>query len=88
MTVNTNVLDFWELFVNKLIGDPILFLFVVLGVSAFALLKMKVPNEIFIVAMVSISAILSIYFRMPLLLIVLIFSLGFLGWMMLRIRRE
>lgn len=88
MAVNTNVLDFWNLLVNELIGDPFLFMIIALGVCALFLVKAKAPNEVLIITLFSVSAILSIYFGNLLLLIVVILGAGFTGWMMIRMTRS
>lgn len=88
MAVTYNFLDFYNLFVNEIVGNPNLFVIIALLLSAIVLIRMRAPVQVFIPTMVAVAGILAIRFRTPLLLIVVLFSFGFFGYMMARIRRE
>lgn len=88
MAVNYNFLDFYNVFVNEIVGNPTLFMILALLLSAVVLIKMRAPNQVFITTMVAVAGILAIFFRTPLLVITVLFAFGFFGYMMARIRRE
>lgn len=87
MTVNTNVLDFYNIFVNEIVGNPILFVILTLALCAIFLVRMRAPPIVFVITISAIGFILSIFFEVIYIMLIL-FVFGFIGFMMSRLRRE
>lgn len=82
-----DVLNFYDIFVNQLIGDPVLFIILVYVWAAIILVHAKANTQVFLFVMTVITGLLSIEF--PVLRWGLaLFGMGFVGWTMMRIRRE
>ena len=82
-----DTLNFYDLFVNQLIGDPVLFIIIVFGITLIVLVRTNAPSNLMNFILLVIAGILAIEF--PILRWgIAIFGLGFVGWVMIRIRRE
>lgn len=82
-----DILDFYDIIVNQLVGDPTLFIFLTFLVIGFILIRSRAPNVVLSFFIMIVTGILAIKF--PVLRWGLaIFGLGFVGWIFMRIRRE
>lgn len=83
-----NFLDFYDIFVNQLVGDPTLFCFIVLAIVGIILVKARAPSQVFITVMFAVSGMLSIYF--PVFRWILAWMLGIIGgWLIYsKLRKE
>lgn len=82
-----DILDFYDIIVNQLVGDPTLFIFLTFLVIGFILIRSRAPNVVLSFFIMIVTGILAIEF--PVLRWGLaIFGLGFVGWIFMRIRRE
>ena len=88
MSVNTNILDFYNIFVNEIVGSPVLFIVIAISLSAIILVKMKAPTQVFIISLAAVGFIFSIRFNQPLLSLTILFVFGFIGYTFSRLRRE
>lgn len=83
----SNILDFYDIIVNQIVGDPTLFIFLTLLVIGFILVRSRAPNIVISYFIIAVAGILAIQF--PVLRWgVAIFGLGFVGWIFMRLRRE
>lgn len=85
--IMAQILDFYDLIVNQIIGDPTLFILLTLFVIGIILVMNRAPNTVISYFTIAVAGILAIQF--PILRWgVAIFGLGFVGWIFMRLRRE
>lgn len=82
-----NYLDWYNIFVNEFAGSPELFVFLVFLTISILLAKFKATTQIYLIVLTATSLILGAYFNM-LLVIAGLAIFGFIGIMLMRIRRE
>lgn len=84
----TQFLDFYDIFVNQLVGNVSLAMIIILFIVTLTLIRSRAPSQVFLLMMFVIGGILSYYMEM-FLVFILIFGLGFAGWMLIsKLRRE
>lgn len=81
------ILDFYDILVNELVGDPTLFIFLALALVTIILVKARAPTQIFLMTIIAVGAMLSIWFPV-LRWFLVIFGLGTAAWKFRRIGRE
>lgn len=83
-----NFLDFYDLIVNELVGDAILFVVLVLIGVSILLVRSRAPTQVFLLVMFVVAGMLSVQFPVIRWFLVL-FGMGFAGWIIFaRLRRE
>lgn len=82
-----NYLDFYNIFVNELVGSPTLFIFLVYLITSILLVKARATLPIYMVVLFSLSLILGLYFEAPLVLGAMA-GFGIVGMLMMKLRRE
>lgn len=81
------ILDFYDIIVNQIVGDPGLFIILTFLIVGLILVLSRAPNIVFMFFMTALTGVLAIEF--PILRWILaILGGGFIGWTFMRIRRE
>ena len=83
----TQILDFYDIVVNQLVGDPNLFVILAYMLITFILIKSKAPFSVMSYLLIAVTGVLAIQFPVLRWGLVL-FGLGFVGIQIMRIRRE
>lgn len=86
--VISNYLNFYDIFVNQLVGDASLFIFLVLGIVALILVKARAPNQIFTLTIFAVMGMLAVWFDTELRWPLVIFGAIFISFMFITLRRE
>ena len=83
-----NFLDFYNIVVNELVGDPTIFIVITLFLVTLALIKSRAPSQVYILVLFAVTGMLAIEFVNLRWLIALFVGL-MAGWLIYaRLRRE
>ena len=81
MLMGINPLNLYDVFVNQICGDPLIFVAFSLLIIAIILAKLRVPNQVSIILFVVYGLIISPYFNSVLIITMMAVSM-FFSWSM------
>jgi len=82
--MDTNYLDWYDLFVNEVVGSPTLFIVLAMAVIAFIGARSRFPNPVIIMILSLFILMMSPFFSTGLVGFVILLVTGFVGWQMSR----
>lgn len=77
--VVSNYLDFYDLFVNRLIGTPVLFMILLAGIIVFVAAKARIQNDVIWFLLIAFTFLMSITIG-DFLPFVVVVGMAFVGW--------
>jgi len=86
MTVGADYFDWYNVFVNVIVGSPTLFIFIAIAIITFFAAKFRFPNQVILMILAVFSLIMSVFFRVMLPITILIIA-GFFAWNIIKILR-